>query len=84
MKKLLTTKYHTFFFLNSKLNNSYSLSRVRLLRGVVSKRIYTISVIFSFKKKTKIQVTGFCKSFFRRSSKGASFHLIYIYGKSYL
>ena len=63
---------------------SYSLSRMRLLHSIVNKRIYTISVVFSFKKKTKIQVTGFCKSFFRRASKGASFHLIYIYGKSYL
>ena len=84
MKKLLITKYSDFSFTNSKLNTFYSPFRMRLLHAVANKRIYTVSIVFSFKKKTKIQVTGFCKSFFKRASKGASFRIIYTYGKSYI
>jgi hypothetical protein len=83
MKKLIHNSY-SIYVKNSKILNNYLLSKFNSAKFLKSKKIYTISILFSFKKNFILQITGFCKSFIRIFSKGCSFHIVYTYGKSYI
>ena len=84
MKKLYSTNYSLYTQLDLNKNTCYSLKRFKLSSFIKNRSIYTLNIIFSFKKKSNIQITGFCKSFYKPFSKGSSFHVVYNFGKTFI
>jgi hypothetical protein len=81
MKSLLITSYSNYIK-SFRIFDNYLLGKFELAKSLPTKRTYTINLVFSFKKKISLQITGFCKFFTKNFSKGCSFHIIYTYGKS--